>query len=173
MEDASSNEEESEPEEIRQITQINKIQKFIIDTGSPVTIMPYNQIIHDIKEIKPMKERYQYQNKNGIEFIGKIWVNVEYNKISTKIPILITKRNDVTPLLGVKSLKQLPITINKISLASETSQSEMRYKKYYKLFTTNHTIKNAEVKILIKPRCYPIQQKARHIPSLLQEDAKK
>ena len=76
VEDASSEEEGSEPEEIRQITQINKIlpdsndhygveikingekQKFIMDTGSPVTIMPYDQRIHDIKEIKSMKERY-------------------------------------------------------------------------------------------------------------------
>ena len=58
VEDASSEEEEIEPEEIRRITQKNKIlpnnndhygvemktngkkQKFIIDTGSPVTIMP-------------------------------------------------------------------------------------------------------------------------------------
>ena len=74
FEDASSEDEENEPEEIRQITQTNKIlhdnndlhgvemninwekQKFIIDTGSPVTIMPYDQRIHDIKEIKPMKD---------------------------------------------------------------------------------------------------------------------
>ena len=60
VEDASSNEEESEPKEILQIPQINKIQpdnndhygvelqingekrKSIIDTGSPLTIMPYN-----------------------------------------------------------------------------------------------------------------------------------
>ena len=55
---SEENSEESEPEETHQITQINKIlpdnndhygfeikingknQKFIIDTGSPVTIMP-------------------------------------------------------------------------------------------------------------------------------------
>ena len=70
LEETSSEEEEeeSEPEEIRQITQINKIlpdsndhygveiiinrkkQKFIIDTGSPVTIMPYDQKIHKTKK---------------------------------------------------------------------------------------------------------------------------
>ena len=79
LEETSSEEEEeeSEPEEIRQITQINKIlpdnndhygvemikngkkQIFFNDTGSPVTIMPYDQKIHNTKEIKPMKERYQ------------------------------------------------------------------------------------------------------------------
>ena len=181
MEDTSSNEIESEPEEIGQIT-LNKIlpdnndhygvelqmngekQKFITDTGSPVTIMPCNQIIHDIKEIKPLKERYQDVNENEIKFMGIIWVNVEYNKISTKLPMLITKRNDITPLLGVNWLKQLPITINQISLVNGPNRSEMIYKKYHKLFTTNHTKKNAEVKIQIKPGCYPIQQKARPIP---------
>ena len=80
-EEEEEEEEESEPEEIRQITQINKIlpdnndhygvemmingkkQKIIIDTGSPVTIMPYDQKIHNTEEIKPMKERYQDVNK--------------------------------------------------------------------------------------------------------------
>ena len=190
VEDASSEEEESEPEEIRRITQINQIlpdnnehygvemkingkkQKFIIDTGSPVIIMPYDQQIHNTKESKPMKERYQDVNKNEIEFMGKPWVTVEYNGISTKLPMLITKRNDITPLLGVNWLKQLPITINKITLDNETDQSENIYKKYNKLFTTNHTTKNAEVIIQIKPGCYPIQQKARPIPYHLQKDVK-
>ena len=191
LEDASSEEEEeSEPEEIRQIPQMNKIlpdnndhygvemiingekQKFIIDTGSPVTIMPYNQKIHNTKEIKPMKERYRDVNKNEIKFMGKTWVTTEYNGITTKLPMFITTRNDITPLLGVNWLKQLPITINKISLDSGNNQSEKIYAKYHKLFNTNHTIKNAEVKIQIKPGCYPIQQKALSIPYHLQEDVK-
>ena len=190
LEETSSEEEDSEPEEIRQITQINKIlpdnndhygvemiingkkQKFIIDTGSPVIIMPYDQKKHKTKEIKPMKERYQDVNTNEIKFMGKTWVTAEYNGVSTKLPMLITKRNDITPLLGVNWLKQLPITINKISLNNETNQSESVYKKCHKLFNTNHTIKNAEVKIQIKPGCYPIQQKARPIPYHLQEDVK-
>ena len=191
MEDASSKVEESEPEEIRQITQINKIlpdnndhysveikidgekQEFIIDTGSPVTIMPYDLRLHDIKEIKPMKERYQDANKNEIKLMGKTWVTVEYNKTSIKQPMLITKRNDITPLLGVYCSNQLPITINKISLDYSTDQSKNIYKKYHKLFTTNHTMKNAEVKIQIKPGCYPLLQKARPIPYHLQEEVTK
>ena len=43
-------------------------------------------------------------------------------------PLLITKRIDTTPLLGVNWLKQLPITINKISLDKETDQSETIHK---------------------------------------------
>ena len=74
--------EDSEPEEILQITQINKRapdnndhygvelkingknQKFIIDTGSPVTIMPNNPTLNNPEDIPPLKERYQVVNKN-------------------------------------------------------------------------------------------------------------
>ena len=140
-------------------------QKFIIDTGSQVTIMPYNQNIHDIKEIKPMKERYQDVNKNEIKFIGKTWVNVEYNKISTKLPMLITKRNDITALLAVNWLKQLQITTNKSSLANETNQSEIQTLHYQQ---HNKTCRSQNTK-----KCnYPIQQKARPIHYHLQGDVK-
>ena len=62
-------EEESEPEEIQQITQINKLlpdkndkngiklkingkyQNFTIDTGSPVTIKPNNPKLYNPKDI--------------------------------------------------------------------------------------------------------------------------
>ena len=52
------------------------------------------------------------------------------------------------------------------------NQSETIYAKFNKLFETNHTIKNIEVKTQIKPGCYPIQQKARPIPYHLQKDVK-
>ena len=83
-------EEESEPEEIQQITQINRVlpdkndnygirlkingkyQNFTVDTGSPVTIMPNNTILYNQKAIHPLKERNQDVNKNAIKFLGKI-----------------------------------------------------------------------------------------------------
>ena len=82
--------ENSEPEEILQITRINKItpdnndhygveikingknQRFIIDTGSPVTIMPNNPTLYNPENIQPLKERYQDVNKNDITFVGKV-----------------------------------------------------------------------------------------------------
>ena len=184
--------EDSEPEEMLQITQINKIipgnndhygveiklngknQKFIIDTGSPVTIMPNNPRLYNPEDIQRLKERYQDVNKNKITFLGKILVDNEYNSKHIKLPLLITKRADITPLLGVNWLKQLPITINKISLDNNTNQSETTkiHTKFKKLFETNHTFKNTEVKLQIKPGCYQIQQKARPIPYHLQEDVK-
>ena len=69
-------------------------------------------------------------------------------------------------------MKQLPITIETISLDNETDQSETIYTKYKGLFETNHTINNTQVKIQIKPECYPIQQKVRPIPYHLQDDVK-
>ena len=43
---------------------------------------------------------------------------------------------------------------------------------FHKLFETNATIKNEEVKIQIKPGCYPIQQKGRPLSYHLQKDVK-
>ena len=133
--------------------------------------MPNNPTLYNPEDIQPLKERYQDVNKNEIIFLGKIWVDIEYN---IKLTLLITKRADITPLLGVNWLKQLPITINKISLDNNINQSETTKTntKFKKLFETNHTIKNTEVKIQIKPGCYPIQQKARPIPYHLQDDVK-
>ena len=81
--------------------------------------------------------------------MGKVCVKIKYNSKQTKLPHLITKRTDITPLLGVNRLKQLPITINKIALENKTGQSETTtiHAKFKKLFKTNHSIKNTEVKI--------------------------
>ena len=111
-------EEESEPEKIRQITQINRIlpnkndyeiklkingkyQNFTIDTGSPVTKMPNNPTLYEQKDIQPLQGRYQDVNKDEIKFFGKSWANIEFNVEITKLPMLITQRNDITPSLGV------------------------------------------------------------------------
>ena len=140
LEETYTEEEESEPEEIQQITQINRVlpdendnygiklkingkyQNFTIDTGSPVTIMPNNPELYNQRDIKPLKERYQDVNKNEIQFLGKIWADIEHNGKTTKLPILITKRNDITPLLGVNWLKQLPIIINNFNSIGRTNQ---------------------------------------------------
>ena len=189
---SEENSEESEPEEILQITQINKVlpdnkdhygveilingknQKFIIDTGSPVTIMPNNPTLYNPEDVQPLRERYQDVNKNEIKFLGKVWVYIEYNSKQTKLPLLITKWTDITPLSGVNWFKQLPITINKISSDNKTDPLETTtiHAKFKKLFETNHTIMNTEVKIRKKTGCYAIQQKARPIPYHLQDDVK-
>ena len=109
--------------------------------------MPNNPTLYEPEDIRPLKESYQDVNKNGIKFMGKVWVDIKYNNTQTKLRISITKRTDIPPSVGVNWLKQLPITINKISLDKETNQSEEAvYTKFKKLFETNNTIKNTEVK---------------------------
>ena len=192
--EAAHSEEESEPEEIQQITQINKILpekndnygiklkingKLTKSTKTLPSILDLRSQScqttrnYTTQDIHPLKERYQDVNKNEIKFLGKVWANIEYNGETTKLPILITQTKDNTPLLGVNWLKQLPITINKSSLDEHTNQSNNIHTKFHKLFETNHTVKKAEVKIQIKPGCYPLQQKAKPIPYHLQKDVKK
>ena len=128
--------------------------------------------MYEQEDIQPLQQRNQDVNNNETKIVGKIWANIEQNGEITKLPILITQRNDITPLLDVIWLKQLQITINKILLDEKTSQSEHIHTKFNELFETNHTIKNTEVKIQIKPGRYPIQQKNRTIPYHLQQDVK-
>ena len=108
--------------------------------------MPNTTLLYEQKDNQPLKESYRDVNKNEINILGKIWSNIEYNGETTKLLILFRQRNDITLLLGVNWLKQLPITINKILLDETTNQSKAIYSKFNKLFETNHTIENTEVK---------------------------
>ena len=99
-------------------------------------------------------------------------MDVEHNNFKGNHPPLITKRNVITPRLRTIWFKQLQITISKISLDKDTDQLETIHTQYKRLFETNHTIKNTQVKIQIKPGCYPIQQKARPILYHLQDEVK-
>ena len=113
LKETYSEEEESEPEKIQQITQINRVlpdkndnyrirlkingkdQNFTIDTGSPVTIMPNNPKLNDPKDIKPLKERYQDVNKNEIKLFGKIWADNENNGKITKKDFWLHKETTI------------------------------------------------------------------------------
>ena len=84
--------------------------------------------------------------------------------------LLITERNDITPLLGMDWLKKFKLTIGNIQL-DENNQSEKRriIEKFPHLFRNNTTIKDTEINIQLKPGHYPVKQKARPIPLHLQE----
>ena len=85
----------------------------------------------------------------------------------------MTERTNITPLQRENCLEQLPTTINRISLDNKTNQLETTVRtNFKKLFETNHTIKNTEVKIQIKPGCYQKLQKAQPIPYRVQDDVK-
>ena len=154
---------------------INGIEKeFIIDTGSPISIMPIGSDILKKTEIQKVKHRYQDVNKNEVKFRGQIPVDIEYKNNKQKMQILITERDDITPLLGMDWLKKFNMTIRSIQL-DQNNQSEKKQviKTFPDLFKNNTTIKDTEINIQLKPGHYPVKQKARPIPLHLQEEVGK
>ena len=103
---------------------INGTEKeFIIDTGSPLSIMPADNTIMKDTENQKVKHRYQDVNKNEVKFRGKIPVDNEYENNKQEMQILITERNDITPLLGMDWLKKFRLKIGNIRL-DDNSQSQ-------------------------------------------------
>ena len=148
--------------------------EFIIDTGSPISIMPPDKRIMRPTEIQKVTKRYQDVNKNEVKFRGKIPVNIEHENNKQKMEILTAERTDITPLLGMDWMRTFELTIGRIQLAENNqSEKERFFGKFRDLFENNDTIKDTELKIQLKPGDYPIKQKARQVPLHLQEDVGK
>ena len=58
-------------------------KKFIVDTGSPIPIMPVDENIMKRTEIQKVKHRYQDVNKNEVKFRGKYRL-ISNTKITNK-----------------------------------------------------------------------------------------
>ena len=117
------------------VVRVNGIKKeFIIDTGSPISIMPPDERIMKSTEIQKITNRYQDVNINEVKFRGKIPVNIEHENNIQKMGILITERTDITPLLSMDWMKKFKLTIRRIQLA-ENNQSEREkiFNFYYSL----------------------------------------
>ena len=68
------------------VVKVNGIEKeFIVDTGSPISIMPVDEKILKQTEIQKVKQRYQDVNKNEVKFRGKIPANIEYENNKQKM----------------------------------------------------------------------------------------
>ena len=64
---------------------VNGIEKeFIVDTGSPISIMLIDENIMKRTKIQKVKHRYQVVNKNEVKFRGKITADIEYENKKTK-----------------------------------------------------------------------------------------
>ena len=68
--------------------------KFIIDSGSPVTIIP--ECLFNDKTIKPPKTSYKDVNIQRIEFTRHTNALVKTNKETIELPLLITKAKNIT-----------------------------------------------------------------------------
>ena len=154
----------------------NRPIKFIIDTGSPVTLIPKTKF-NRITTIRPVSEDYRDVNDNKIKFEGKTLENIEIDGKSKQLELLITTKQ-THPLLNLNWMKELGITlktetprqsINNINQQDQSNKDsdadiETLKSKFHKLFTENHRANNIEVDIQLKEGSKLIQQKGRHIP---------
>ena len=154
--------------------------EFIIDTGSPVTIIP--PIINP-KEIKATSKCFVDVNKNRIKFQGEAMVEVKTEKTKTVLPILITENKNTQPLLGLDWLDKLEIGLqgnletNIIRNITASEKGEKIFKEFENLFKNNHTIKDLTIDIQLKKDTKPIQQKGRpvliHFQNIVKNEFKK
>ena len=141
--------------------------EFIIDTGSPVTIIP--PIINPI-EMKKTTKTFVDVNKNPIKFKGEAMVEVKTEKSKETLPILITENKNTEPLLGLDWLDKLEIGLQgskKTNVIRYVEEEERRKKiidEHEYLFKNNHTIKDFTIDIQLKEDVKPIQQKGRPVP---------
>ena len=143
---------------------------------SPVSIIPPNNEIIKDKKILPITTKYQDVKKNEVNFVGKITVQAESRGNRKNLSMLITEREDIKTLLGMDWLRQFNSMMRNIqSTTTITDQSEKDKEgtNFEKLFKTNRTTKDTEIKIQLKPRHPPIEQKTRSIPYHLQSYVQK
>ena len=97
----------------------NRPIKFIIDSGSPVTLIPKSQF-NNITPLHPLK-KYRDVNDNRIQFEGKTTAKVEIDGKQKELEILVTT-NRTNPLLVLDWMKKLRITLKTCKTVPQISQ---------------------------------------------------
>ena len=148
---------------------------FIIDSGSPVTLIP-QRLFNKITDVEELKTNYKDVSDNKIAFLGQTKALVKTNNTTLQLPLLITKAN-ITPLMELDWMNRLAITLNTTNedvkihniKMDEVEKKTLKLKNEFKdLFYNNTEIKNLEVKIDLKEGAKIIQQKGRPVPIHLQ-----
>ena len=88
----------------------NRPIKFIIDSGSPVTLIP-KQKFNGTTIKYPLNEEYRDVNNNKIKFEEKTMASIEKYGEKKKLELLITTKR-TNPLLGLDWMKHLGISVN-------------------------------------------------------------
>ena len=133
----------------------NKPITFIIDSGSPVTLVP-KQLFNQTTPIHPLHTEYKDVNNNKIKFEGKTTANVKINGETKNLELLITTKR-TNPLLGLDWMNQVGIKLDtensnlKIQNMQEYPDVIELKRKFTKLFHENKTVKGIEVDIQLKP----------------------
>ena len=150
---------------------------FIIDSGSPVTLIP-KSLFDNITPLQPLETEHRDVNDNRINFEGETIAKVNENGKQKHLEVLISTEK-TNPLLGLDWMKELGITLDK----NNTDQQKLHVKEdpdikslkgqFKKLFNENHTVKAIKVEIELKECAKLIQQKVRPIPIHLQQSFEK
>ena len=141
----------------------NRPIKFIIDSGSPVTLISKSQF-NKVTPLRPLETEHSDVNDNRTRFEGKTTARVEINGTRKKLELLITTKK-TNPLLGLDWMKKLGITLEtgktvpQIHQIKEDPDVTKLKTKFKKLFNENHTGNGLELKIQLKEDSKLIQQK--------------
>ena len=136
--------------------------EFIIDTGSPVTIIPP---IITPKEMKETTKTFVDVNKNSIKFKGEAMVEVKTEKSKETLPILITENKNTQPLLELDWLDELEIGLqggkktNVIRHVEEDKRRKKIISEHENLFKNNHTIKDLTIDIQLRKTSSPYNKR--------------
>ena len=152
----------------------NRPIKFVIDSGSPVTLIPKSQF-NKITPRMPIGTEYRDVNDNRIKLEGKTTAAVEINGKRNDLEVLITTKK-TNPLQGLDWMEKLGITLDNtgetgplINHVTEDPDITVLKKRFEKLFNENNTTDELEVKIQLKEDAKLIQQKGRPITIHLQQ----
>ena len=88
----------------------NRPIKFIIDSESPVTLIPKSQF-NRITPLKPLKTEYRDVNDNRHRFEGKTVATVEIDGKRSNLEILVNTKK-TNPLLVLDWMEKLGITLD-------------------------------------------------------------
>ena len=152
--------------------------KFIIDSGSPVTLISKSQF-NKITQLRSLETEYRDVNDNRIQFEGKTSAKIEINATQKELELLITIKKITNPLLGLDWIEKLGMTLEtgktvpqKHEIKEDPDVTKLKT-KFKKLFNKNHTVSGLEVKIQLKEDAKLIQQNGRPIPIHLQQSLEK
>ena len=140
--------------------------KFIIDSGSPVTLIP-ECLFSKITPIEPLKTTYKDVNNQKIDFTGQTKAMVKTNKKTMELPLISTEAQTAA-LMGLDWMQRLKnnlssnsdaIQLHNINLDNTESKIIKLQNDFKDLFYNNKEIKNLSVKINLKVGAQILQQK--------------
>ena len=101
---------------------INRPTKFIINSGSPVTLIPKSQFIK-ITPLRLLEKEHRDVSDNQIQFEGKTTARVEINGTRKELELLVTTKK-TNPLLGLDWMKKLGITLETGKTVTQVHQTK-------------------------------------------------